>query len=134
MAGEPWPEGKHLSLLPLVREYEDEVEGDFQFHYGIDYRDRYRPGGGDARLTLRRLLVLVDRLPPESAFKSACENRLPVSEVSAAVGDVVKALSGKPWGRWTALQKAQEHAERQKLIAVKREEARRFNAARQKHF
>lgn len=33
---------------------------------GIDLRDLYRPGGGSSRLTLRRLLVLIRGLPPDS--------------------------------------------------------------------
>lgn len=30
------------------------------FDRGVDYRDFYRPGGGESRLTLRRLLLLVE--------------------------------------------------------------------------
>lgn len=37
------------------------VELDFADH-GWDYRDFYREGGGESRLTLRRLLLLVDGL------------------------------------------------------------------------
>lgn len=107
------------------------MEADFaRFYPQIDYRDFYRPNGGPSRLTLRRLLVLVANLPSESAFHSAVDDRLPVSEVSAAVGDVFQALSGKKWHRWTALQRAREQKERQQLLAQKREEARKFNAAR----
>lgn len=34
------------------------------FERGVDYRDFYRPGGGGSRLTLRRLLLLVDGMDP----------------------------------------------------------------------
>lgn len=32
------------------------------FDRGVDYRDFYRPAGGESRLTLRRLLLIVDGL------------------------------------------------------------------------
>lgn len=41
------------------------MEADLQRFYGADYRDRWR---GD--LTLRRLLVLIRHLPPESALSA----------------------------------------------------------------
>lgn len=41
---------------------------------GIDYRDYYRPGGGQSRLTLRRLLLIVEDLDPfESRFWTQSE-------------------------------------------------------------
>jgi hypothetical protein len=33
---------------------------------GVDLRDLYRPGGGTSQLTLRRLLVLIRGLEPDS--------------------------------------------------------------------
>lgn len=103
------------------------VEADFQRFYHLDYRDRYRPGGGESKLTIRRLLVLVDGLPPESLFRSAVEGRLPVSEQSAAVGDVLQALTGKPWHRWNALTRQRERAEFKELLDKKRDTARVHN-------
>lgn len=103
------------------------VEADFQRFYHLDYRDRYRPGGGDSRLTIRRLLTLVDALPPESLFRSAVEDRLPVSEQSAAAGDIVTALTGKPWHRWDALKTQRADAEFKELLEQERAEARAHN-------
>lgn len=41
---------------------------------GVDYRDYYRPGGGQSRLTLRRLLLIVEDLDPfESRFWTQSE-------------------------------------------------------------
>jgi hypothetical protein len=42
------------------------VEADLAMSAGVDLRDLRRPGGGPSRLTLRRLLVLVRGLPPDS--------------------------------------------------------------------
>lgn len=116
-------------MLPLIREHEDLVEGDFAFYYPhTDYRDRYRPEGGPSRLTVRRLLVLVDRLPPESAFKSAIEDRPPVSEVSAAVMDLWSAWhNNAEHPRWSALKRAREKAEFNELLEQERAEARAHN-------
>lgn len=112
----------------MIREHEDLVEGDFAFYFPqTDYRDRYRPGGGPSRLTLRRLMVLVDRLPPESAFKSLIEDRLPISEQSAAIGDVIHALTGTPWHRWDALARQRKQAEFNTLLEQERAEARAHN-------
>ena len=103
------------------------VEADFQRFYHLDYRDRYRPGGGESKLTIRRLLVLVDGLPPESLFRSAVEDRLPVSELSIAIGDLTTAITGKPWQRWDALKRAREKAEFDELLEQERAEARAHN-------
>lgn len=44
-------------------------------------RDLWRPGGGVSRLTWRRLKVLIDRLPPESATKTAARDALTPAEL-----------------------------------------------------
>ena len=111
----------------MIREHEDLLEADFQRFYQVDYRDRYRVGGGCSRLTLRRLMVLVGSLPPESAYISAIEGRLPISEQSAAVGDVFHALTGNPWHRWDALKRRRDEAEFQELVEQERAEARAHN-------
>lgn len=46
----------------MIRTHADVVEADLAFR-GIDFRDLWRSGSG---LTLRRLLVLVQALPPDS--------------------------------------------------------------------
>ena len=125
MEGVPWL--GEIGWLPLIREHEELVEADFQRFYHIDYRDRYRPGGGLSRLTLRRLLALVDGLPAESLFRSEVEDRMPVSEQSAAIGDVISAFTGKKWHRWDAKKKLREEAEFKKLIEAERDGARAHN-------
>lgn len=46
----------------------------------MDLRDLWRPGGGVSRLTYRRLQVLVDHLPPESATKTALRESIPEAD------------------------------------------------------
>lgn len=100
------------------------MEADFQRYYHLDFRDVYRPGGGASRLTWRRVIVLVDALPSESVFKSAVEGRLPVSEISAAIGDVISSLTGEEWGRWTALERQIADAEFKALLMEERDAER----------
>jgi hypothetical protein len=132
--------GKRLTLLPLIRRFEAEVEADLQRFHGIDYRDRFRPGGGASHLTIRRLLVLVEFLPAESQFHAAREDRSAASLTANAVMDVWESLTNqKHPGRASTAQRRQqaiEAAERTRLIARRRREARahnaRFLAARRK--
>ncbi len=98
--------------------------------YGLDYRDFYLPGGGGSRLTLRRLLNLVENLPPESLFMSEVSHRPPMSEISLAVMDIWEALQGQQHPRKTVIQDRLEQERRTALIAEKREAARRFNKKR----
>lgn len=51
----------------MIRAHADVVEADLAFR-GIDFRDLWRKGSG---LTLRRLLVLVQALPPDSLTHSS---------------------------------------------------------------
>lgn len=67
------------SLRALLVDHAEAVEGDFAYHYGQDYRDVFRPGGGASRLTWRRLGVLIRRLPPESATMTELRNSYPES-------------------------------------------------------
>lgn len=68
---------------------------DFQRFYGLDYRDRWRAGGGASRLTFRRLLLLVEYLPRESLFKSEVAGRGPRSFADERLMDIPEALTGK---------------------------------------
>lgn len=109
------------------------MEADFaRFYPATDYRDRFRPRGGPSGLTVRRLLVLVEHLPAESAFHAARENRAPASLGANAVMDVWESLTGKRHpGRASAAEKraqAVERAERARLIARRRRAARAHNA------
>lgn len=56
-------------LCRVVRDHAGPVEADLAFQ-GIDFRDFYLPGGGPGRLSWRRLLVLLQGLPYESATHS----------------------------------------------------------------
>lgn len=111
----------------MVDEFEDEVEADLQRFYGVDYRDRFRPGGGESRLTLRRLGVLLQGLPMESDFYSAKDERPPISEGSVLLLDLFQVLTGKPHPRPKALVAERERVRRDALIRQKREQARAFN-------
>lgn len=71
-------------LAALIDEHPKPLEGDLWFHYRIDLRDLWRPAGGRTGLTWRLLDVLVDRLPGESATKTAVRDDLPDDELAAA--------------------------------------------------
>lgn len=101
-----------------------------EFYYSRDVRDFFLPGGGASKLTLRKLLILVDRLPPESAFRSAVGDRVPISAEAGILMDIFKSLSGEEHPRWQALKNARERERREKLIEVKRAKARAMRAAR----
>lgn len=124
--------GKRVSLLSSIRRFEADVEADFaRFYPAIDYRDRFRPGGGPSGLTIRRLLVLVSRLPAESSFQAARENRIPWSIGDSAVLDVWESLMGKRHPARVPLSErerlAVERAERPRLVAERRRRARAHN-------
>jgi len=78
----------------FVRSHPAPLEVDLQRWYQTDLRDLWRPGGGASRLTYRRLRVLVDGLPPESATKTAIRDTL-----SAA--DFKDAPEPDGWGTWS---------------------------------
>ena len=93
MAGGFRPGGR-LDLFPLIRQHEDAVEQDLAA-IGIDYRDRWRPGGGPSRLTIRRLLVLVDGMDRyESHFWSAVTDQERISAETVVMTDIWSALTG----------------------------------------
>lgn len=105
------------------------MEVDFQRFYQLDYRDFYREGGGASRLTLRRMLLLAEHLPPESLFHSALQDRPPVSEVSSAVMDLYSVLTDTKHPRWEQLKRERRAKERAEKMRLAREKARKFNAA-----
>jgi len=74
-----------------------EVEADLQRYCGIDLRDLWRPGGGAARLTYRRLKVLIDyALPGESATKTAQRDEIPDEQLAK-----IARLPQEGHGRWS---------------------------------
>jgi hypothetical protein len=88
-AGSPEP-GKITRALWLTESFAEEIEADLQRYYGLDYLEHFRPGGN---LGWRKLLVLIDRLPPESALNTAIRNMMPDDRLAELAGDPVKA----PW-------------------------------------
>jgi hypothetical protein len=73
----------------LTQTFPEEIEADLQRYYGTDFRDL---GNG---LSWRRLLVLVNGLPPESATMTAIRNETPEEELDA--------IAAHPeLGRWNA--------------------------------
>lgn len=90
--------GKITKVLWLTESYAEEIEADLQRYYGLDYLEHFRPGGN---LGWRRLLVLIERLPPESALSTAIRNSMPAEEVAeqARNADSTRA----PWSTAEAL-------------------------------
>lgn len=112
MAGGFRPGGR-LDLLPLIRRHEDAVEQDLAA-IGIDYRDRWREGGGRSQMTIRRLLVLVDGLDRyESHFWSEVTEQDRISAQTVVLTDIWSALAGG--------EKAHPIRETKKRIAEARE-------------
>lgn len=105
------------------------MEVDLARFYQIDYRDRYRTTpAGRPRLPIRRLLLLVDHLPPESAFASERAERYPLSREQAALYDLYAAFSGQQHPYPTAKAKAEQAERKKELIARKSQERRAQNA------
>ncbi|MBB1022967.1 MULTISPECIES: hypothetical protein [unclassified Dietzia] len=126
--------GKRLGLLGRIREHEDAVEADFaRFYPSVDYLDRYRRDSrGRTRLSLRRLLLLVDHLPQESAFASALAERHPISGEQAATYAVWSALTGKQHPYLDDLKNRRDQERKAQLIRSRRaataEQNRRYMA------
>lgn len=98
----------------------------------MDLRDHYRPHGGASQLTLRRVVNLAEGLPPESRFWSEVEDRYPVSEQSAAIGEIFQALTGEQWSRWNLRKQQRADAEFKDLLEIERAIAREYNAGQRK--
>lgn len=123
-------------LLGEIRRHEAAVEADLQEVYHLDYRDRYRPGGGASQLTTRRLLVLVDGLHPTSSrFWSAVAGRSPDTPETILLGGVYQATAGQ-WHPWTTRDKdaaeARRFEEQKKRIRAAERARQRILAARAK--
>lgn len=83
--------GKIGQVWWLTQTFPEEIEADLQRYYGTDIRDL---GNG---LSWRRLLVLVNALPPESATMTAIRNSTPDAEI--------EAIEMHPeLGRWSAIE------------------------------
>ncbi len=80
----------------ILNKYAAEVEGDLAHYFQTDLRDLWRPRGGTSRLTWRRLGVLIDWLPTDSATKTAIRDGLTDDEIADLAGrDPVG------YGRWS---------------------------------
>ncbi|MBB1034652.1 hypothetical protein G6031_09650, partial [Dietzia sp. CQ4] len=87
----------------------------------MDYLDRYRRDfRGRPMLSLRRLLLLVDHLPQESAFASALAERHPISGEQAATYAVWSALTGKQHPYLDDLKNRRERERKAALIRERR--------------
>jgi hypothetical protein len=84
------PLGGILGLVALLREHCEAVEYDL-LQLGLDLRDLWRPGG----LSWRRLGVVIDHLPPESATKTAIRETLTPEQLA----DIPEATTYGPWSR-----------------------------------
>lgn len=83
-----------MALGALLREHSDALEADLQRYYQIDLADLWRGG-----LSVRRLSVLVQYLPSESAI-SAAVTGLPREWTSITpwlLDYVIQSLSGDPY-------------------------------------
>ncbi|WP_010120132.1 hypothetical protein [Corynebacterium nuruki] len=116
----------------LVGLHPREIERDLQRHYGIDYRDRWRPNGGPSRLTYRRLLVLLDGLPVGAEFRTAATGSNGVPNVEMRLVELWESLSGKEHPRRNPEKQrrlAEEAAATQRELDRQREAARKRNRA-----
>lgn len=59
----------------MVRTYSDELEYDL-WERGEKLGNIWRLGGGDTNLTWRKLQLIIERLPPESALKTAIRDNM----------------------------------------------------------
>lgn len=69
------------------------------FYYQQDLRDVWRPDYGPSRLTWRRLAVLIDRLPPESAVKTALRDAQGAMALAEAAKNGSAGADG--WGSYS---------------------------------
>lgn len=124
MAGGHWHGGR-LKLLPVIRAHEDLVELDFADR-GWDYRDRYRPGGGVSRLTIRRLLLLVDGMDRlSSRFWAELDDREPITQEALLMADVFNGLTGEKHPLRDMRENIRTQKDREMRKRIIRENARR---------
>jgi hypothetical protein len=87
---------KRAALERIVAEHSKALEGDIDHYFPrYDLRDLHRPRGGASGLTWRKLDVLIDRLPGESATKTAIRDSF-TDEQIAELATQERAGHG-PW-------------------------------------
>ena len=89
----PNEHGKIRKALWVTERYAEELEVDLQRYYNIPLTSL------GAELSWRRLLVLVEHLPPEGALNTAIRNATPEAELAQATGDAARA----PWSTLESL-------------------------------
>lgn len=98
---------------------------------GVDYRDFYKPGGGPSRLTLRRLLLIVEDLPMfGSRFWAAYRGDDYVPQDLVVQSDIFSLFSDKPhylrtW-REDVRRAMEKEKKKQAILRGARERARRL--------
>lgn len=85
--------GKIRKALWVTEKWPEEIEADLQRYYGIPLTSL---GAG---LSWRRLLVLIEHLPPEGALNTAIRNATPDHELARATSDAARA----PWSTLESL-------------------------------
>jgi hypothetical protein len=85
--------GEITSLAALLERHCEALEADLARYYRVDLRDLWRGGGA---LTYRRLQVLLDHLPPESATMTALREEFTDDELSAMAKNAEPSGHG-PW-------------------------------------
>ncbi|MDT9411306.1 hypothetical protein [Corynebacterium rouxii] len=108
----------------MIRAREDLVELDFADR-GWDYRDFFLPGGGPSRLTLRRLLLLVDGLDRDSSrFWADVNDTDRFTKLELITMTVFNLFSEKPHPLLTAREDAKKRADfearKQQILAAER--------------
>lgn len=88
--------GKIQKAIWVTTEFPEAVEADFARYYHLDFMDLYRPGSG---LTWRKMLALVDCLPPESSLNTVIRNRMPEEVLMERAGDPAQS----PWSSLESL-------------------------------
>lgn len=112
--------------MPLILAHEDAVELDL-FDRGVDYRDFYRPNGGESRLTLRRLLLLVEGMDLfDSRFWAEVNGIDFVSADIRIQSDIFGMFAEKPHPMRTWREDMRREREKQaKKLAIERAAKRR---------
>jgi hypothetical protein len=82
--------GKLTALVGLLREAPDVVEADLQRFYHVDLADYWR-----GELSPRRLSVLIEQLPPDSATARRYSDADGWSRLEFLVSDLFQAFTGE---------------------------------------
>lgn len=124
------------AAAPLIAAHPHLIEIDLQRFYHIDYRDRWREGSA---LSYRRLLALLDGLPPESLFRSTVYNTPGWSQETYRLTELWESLAGQQHPERNTEQQqaereeqAERDSERERQRAAAREHNRRVLAAKTK--